>query len=100
MKQPMLNMMAKERYDNFYTPVEAMKILIKHLPKDIKIWECTDYGNSHITKELVKSGYKVISSDIIYGFDFLKDTMNTKDFDMIITNPPYSLKDKFLERCY
>ena len=43
-------------------------------------------------------GYNVISTKK-EDFDFLTDTPDF-DFDMIITNPPYSLKDEFLRRCY
>jgi hypothetical protein len=32
------------------------------------------------------------------GTDFL--TSNRDDFDCIITNPPFSLKDKWLQKCY
>ena len=48
---------------------------------------------------LSSKGYNVIGSDITRGFDFLKNNME-QHFDMIITNPPYSLKDKFIEKCY
>lgn len=84
--------------DELYTPEIAIKPLLKYLPKNIKIWECTDFGESNITKVLKEHGYDVISthkSDI----DFLKDKPSF-EFDMIITNPPYSLKDDFIEKCY
>lgn len=84
--------------DEIYTPEYAVKPLLKYLPKDITIWECTDYGESKITKVLKDNGYKVITSHI-KDFDFLKDTPEF-EFDMIITNPPYSLKTQFLKRCY
>lgn len=84
--------------DEIYTPETAIIPLIKYLPKNVKIWECTDFGESNITKVLKNNGYEVISTHK-KDFDFLTDDP-TFDFDMIITNPPYSLKDKFLEKCY
>jgi hypothetical protein len=100
MKQPMKDMMSKDLYDNLYTPDQAIYPLIYHLPKGaMTIWECTDFGKSNITKILRDKHYNVIGSDIVNGFDFLKDKME-QPFDMIVTNPPYSLKDKFIEKCY
>ena len=90
--------MQKEKNDELYTPEYAIKPLIKYLPKNIKIWECTDYGSSNITKVLKENGYEVIMTHKD-NFDFLKDKADF-EFNMIITNPPYSLKDKFIEKCY
>lgn len=84
--------------DEFYTPDIALKPLLKYLPKDVVIWECTDYGKSNITKILKEHGYKVISTHK-KDFDFLTDKPSF-EFDIIVTNPPYSLKDKFLNKCY
>lgn len=84
--------------DEFYTPEEAVIPLLKYLPKNLIIWECTDYGESKITSVLRSHGYKVITTHK-KTFDFLTDKPDF-EFDMIITNPPYSLKDDFLERCY
>ena len=47
---------------------------------------------------MTKEGYNVIGSDILTGEDFL--TWKPEEFDCIVTNPPYSIKQKFLERCY
>ena len=98
MKKAMINYMQKEKNDELYTPEYAIKPLIKYLPKNIKIWECTDYGSSNITKVLKENGYEVITTHKD-NFDFLKDKADF-EFNMIITNPPYSLKDKFIEKCY
>lgn len=98
-KQAMINTMVNGVYDNLYTPISAIKPLIKYLKHEWKIWECTDYGNSLITATLKQNGFDVVVSDIVSGFDFLKDTPDF-EFDAIVTNPPYSLKDKFLEKCY
>jgi len=102
MKQPMVNTMMEEKFDNLYTPFTAMQPLLKHLQGASGIntvWECCDNGGSAITYESLKAGYKVISTDLISGFNFLYHKP-TFDFDMIITNPPFSIKDKILERCY
>lgn len=98
MKKALINYIQKPKYDEIYTPEYAIKPLLNYLPKNITIWECTDYGSSNITRVLIGGGYTVVSTKK-EEFDFLKDTPNF-DFDMIITNPPYSLKDEFIKKCY
>lgn len=98
MKKPLIDFIKRGDYDELYTPEYAINPLLKYLPKNIKVWECTDYGNSNITKILKENDYEVISTKK-EDFDFLKDIADF-DFDMIITNPPYSLKDEFIKRCY
>ena len=98
MKKAMINYMKNEKNDELYTPNYAIEPLLKYLPKDKIIWECTDFGSSNITKLLKQHDYKVISTHKD-NFDFLTDIPNF-DFDIIITNPPYSLKNEFLKKCY
>ena len=62
MKKPMINYIKNGVYDELYTPEYAIKPLIKYLPKNIKIWECTDFGSSNITKVLKDNGYEVIAT--------------------------------------
>ena len=98
MKQAMIDYMQKEKNDELYTPREAIEPILKYLDKDKIYWECTDFGDSNIRKVLVENGFKVIATRK-EEFDFLKDDPLFK-FDVIITNPPYSIKDKFIKRCY
>lgn len=98
MKKPMIEYIKNGAYDELYTPKYAIEPLLKYLPKNIKIWECTDFGKSNITKVLKENGYQVISTHK-KEFDFLTDKANF-DFDIIVTNPPYSLKDEFIKKCY
>lgn len=53
--------------------------------------------NKNISKYLKALGYNVIERDLIYGDDFLESSEDEK-FDWIITNPPFSLWDKFVEK--
>lgn len=98
MNNALINYIKNEKYDEFYTPDEAIYPILKYLDKDKVYWECTDFGESNITKILKENGFKVIGTkkDEI---DFLKDYPEF-EFDVIITNPPYSLKDDFIKRCY
>ncbi len=98
MKQAMINYMKQEKNDELYTPNEAIYPILKYLDKNLVYWECTDFGESNITKILKKNGFKVIATNK-QEIDFLKDKPSFK-YDVIITNPPYSIKDLFLERCY
>lgn len=83
--------------DDFQTPKEALYPLLPYLKKEWTIWECAT-GKGNIENILKKFGYTVIGTDILTQNDFLR--WQPKKFDCIITNPPYSLKDEFLERCY
>ena len=98
MKNVMIGYMKNVKNDEFYTPKEAIYPLLKYLDKNKIYWECTDFGDSNIRKVLVKNGFKVIATKK-EEIDFLKDDPLFK-FDVIITNPPYSIKDKFIRRCY
>jgi len=84
--------------DDFQTPPEAIKPLLPFLDKDWIIWECAA-GKGNLSRELIRRGFEVIETDILGGnFDFL--TQKPVQWDCIITNPPFSLKQEFLERCY
>ena len=85
------------RPDDFQTPPEALESLLPYLRKDWLIWECA-CGKGNLVKGLKRKDFQVIGTDILAGQDFLK--WQPKKFDCIITNPPFSLKQEFLERCY
>lgn len=94
--------------DMFQTPNYATKLLIPFIPKNIThIWEPAA-GNLKITNALKESGYNVFSSDIrenlegVTTFDFLNDSDRVDVYHhpfSIITNPPFSLKKQFFEKC-
>ena len=93
-----LKLMGKNHSDELYTPESAINILLPYLKKDWVIWECA-YGTGKLAEHFQRNGFKVIGEQ---SKDFLnKDLeLNKKGFSCIITNPPFSLKIKFIERCY
>jgi len=82
--------------DDYQTPPYAVKPLIPYLKKDWVIWECAE-GEGYLSSALKNEGFKVISTGP--EFDFLTSIPNFH-FDAIVTNPPYSLKDKFIEKAF
>jgi len=96
MKTKKLKIQMNGRPDEFQTPEHAVDILVPYLKRaNIKIiWECA-IGKGLLADALNKRGFFIIK---IYG-DFLKITPHD-DFDCIVTNPPYSKKDEFLEKAY
>lgn len=92
--QPLLS---ANKVNDFQTPDIAVYPLLKYIPEEWVIWECA-CGKGNIVNLLEKRGHKVIPADIKSGQDFL--TYEPENYDCIITNPPYSIKDQFLKRCY
>lgn len=92
--------MSKNGTDNVQSPPEVLDPLIPYLNKKWVIWECA-CGDGNLVDRLLKDKFKVKWSDIVRDpkEDFL--TWEPRGgYDAIITNPPYSLKDEFLERAY
>lgn len=94
----------KRNPSDFYpTPPDVTLALMKRigLPKYIPIWEPA-CGSLHIVNELKREGYiDIAATDIETGIDFLNcdiDWVKSKPY-WIITNPPFSIADKFIERC-
>jgi len=88
--------------DFFETPREAVDAIRPWIPAGVKtIWEPT-YGKGAIGKVLEEWGYTVIKTDKFpktddtVGADFL--TCEAPPCDMVIFNPPFSLKTEFLAR--
>lgn len=93
------DIMKNNSHDELYTPEEAVKVILSYIPDNVKvIWEPTAITDSKIVSVLEEAGYKVVKSHINEGKDFF--TYEPEEYDMIITNPPYSIKDKFLKRAF
>lgn len=86
-------------YDCCQTPPYAVDPLLPFLPrsKSVVIWEPAA-GEGYIVRKLESEGFKVVASDILTGQNFFK--WQPSYFDIIVTNPPYSDKYFWLERCY
>ena len=93
----MINYITSPKFDDLYTPSYAIEPLLEYIPRGITVWECCDFGKSEITRLLKEYGCNVISTDKEENFFEYKPK---EHFDMIITNPPYSLKDDFIAKCY
>lgn len=96
MKKPLVSIKRTTlESDEQYTPESCLPPLCQFLDKDKAYYEAT----SGISKHMVKGFQKL-------GFDFRESTKDffetTKEdvYDAVVTNPPYTAKDKFLEHCY
>ena len=86
--------------DEYFTPRYVVEILLSYLKEtSIKtIWCPCDKKDSEFVKVFEENGYKVIYSHIHNGQDFLT-YKPIEEYDIIITNPPFSIKNKIIERC-
>lgn len=82
--------------DDYQTPPEAIAPLLPYLRRDWRIWECAA-GKGYLAGALRRAGHQVVATDLIGGVDFLR---STRRCEAIVTNPPFSVKDQFLRRCY
>lgn len=91
----------RESNDYYATEPKAARLLMEVEKFAPMIWECA-CGEGHLAKEFVKAGYQVYATDLIdRGYGYQQDFLSVaappcKGFD-IITNPPYSKAQEFVE---
>lgn len=83
--------------DECYTPYYAVTPILKYIDKDLTIWCPFDEEWSAFYNTFKEAGYKVIRSSLVEEQDFLTYEPN-EPYDIIISNPPYSIKDKIFKR--
>ena len=86
----------KGKNDEIYTPKYAVLPLIKYIPKNKTIWCPFDTEESNFVIELSKT-HNVVYSHIDYGQDFY-DYQPNVDWDILISNPPFTKKRQIFER--
>lgn len=82
--------------DEVYTPREAVEPLLPFIDKTLIYYEPTSNTSSKLLRALHSCSVNIVESG---GKDFF-DCGKKDIYDGIITNPPYSIKDKFIKKCY
>ena len=82
--------------DECYTPAYGVTPILKYIPKDAKVWCPFDTKESEFVKQIGAQNL-VISTHISTGQDFLTYVPNF-EWDVIVSNPPFTNKRKFFER--
>jgi len=77
------------KYDDYMTPNYAWDNIKDYIPKDKIIWEAF-YGNGKSGNYLKTLGFNVIHEDI--------DFFNNDKGDIIVSNPPFTIKKEILIR--
>ena len=72
--------------------------IVSVIKREPIVWCPADKENSEYVIFFKELGCKVIYSHIDYGQDFLTYTPE-EPFDIVCTNPPFSLKEAFFRRC-
>lgn len=93
-----LDKVANSQNDEFYTPAYAIFPILKYVPSGSTVWCPFDQETSLFVSELHKHGCKVIHTHIADGQDFFE--VDIPECDYIISNPPYSVKGKVLQRLF
>ena len=88
-------------FDEIQTPKYAVDALLKIVDVDGKIvWEPTADRTSNGIVQSVEENGGTAKISRVKNFDFISHEPDVGDFDIIITNPPYSKKNEFIRRCY
>lgn len=84
--------------NEYYTPLYAIKPIIKYLKPHSTIWCPFDTEESNYVKMLREAGHDVVATHIDSGGDFFK--IEPPKCDYIISNPPFSLKQQVFQRLF
>lgn len=89
----------KGKNDECYTPRNAVALVLEFLEpfRDKIIWCPFDTCDSQFVKVLTEKGFNVVYSHLNTGQDFYE--YEPKDWDLIVSNPPFTNKRKIFERC-
>lgn len=85
--------------DEVYTPAYAVKPILGYLSPKMTVWCPFDTKESEYVRLLQEAGHNVIASHIDEGKNFFFYEPE-EDYDCIISNPPFSIKDDILMRLY
>ena len=83
--------------DEVYTPIYAVMPLLEFLDKEKIIWCPFDEEDSNYVIGLRNAGFKVIATHIKNDQNFF-DYEPDEEYDFIVSNPPFSIKDDILKR--
>lgn len=84
--------------DEFYTLEYAINPIIKYIHPSLSVWCPFDTVESNYVKLLKANGNNVINGHISEGKDFFD--YEPYKYDIIVSNPPYSLRTPILERLF
>tara|TARA_Y100000310_G_scaffold327982_1_gene395264 strand:+ start:406 stop:984 length:579 start_codon:yes stop_codon:yes gene_type:complete len=88
--------------DRYYTQPEVTRALLEAVSFRGRLWEPA-CGRGDMSKVLLGAGYEVVSTDLYnHGYaidrtDFLKVPIAPADVLSIVTNPPYTAVEEFIE---
>lgn len=87
------------KFDMCMTPPYAVPPLLELLkiPHGTTVWEPAA-GEGDLVRTLIAAGLDVVDTTLERGVDFFEFSL--PDNPPIITNPPYSIKPRWVERCY
>lgn len=91
-----MDVVAGSGNDEFYTPGYAIKPLLPFIPEDSHVWCPFDTGRSLIY-QMIREKNPCTPTHLDMGFDFFKTPALG---DIIISNPPYSLKTEVFQRLF
>lgn len=83
--------------DEYFTPPEAVKPLLRFIPTNKILWCPFDKATSSYVKVFKEAGYRVLHSHIDEGKNFFFYEPE-ESYDLIVSNPPFSIKDDILRR--
>jgi hypothetical protein len=84
--------------DVMLTPPHAIEPLLPLIPKDWTIWESACGSERIMENSFRQQGYNVVGTDICFSQDYF--LMNDFEYDIEVTNVPFSLKYKWLEKAF
>lgn len=84
--------------DEWYTPDRAIYPILKYLRPNSIVWCPFDTEESGFVRILNQNGFKVINTHIKNGDDFFE--INAPKCDYIVSNPPYSIRNKVLVKLF
>ncbi len=90
----------RKKNDEWYTPDYVVKLIVNDLlDNNIKKIFCPADKKDSAFVRVLSDFFEVGYSHIDNGFDFLDyDNDFFKDYDLILTNPPFSLKNEFIDK--